>query len=87
MITPSKILICFIVALITTVIVRFALGKRRELWFRRTPNRSFITIRGALGYYLSLGYPVTWQGYGVLCALILLICAEIALIVYFPWTN
>lgn len=84
-VTPLKIFICFMAALISTVILRFALGKRRDQWFTRSVPRSYLTIRGAFGYYLSLGYPVTWQGFVVLGGLLLCIAAEIALILYFPW--
>lgn len=84
-ITPLKILICFALALVTTIVVRFVLKEKRDLWFTRSMPRSLITVRGAFGQYLSLGYPVTWQGYIVLCALLLIIACEITLVIYYPW--
>ena len=54
----SKILLCFAAAMLSTLIVRFALRSKRDLWFKRTQS-SIINQRGMLGQYLSLGYPAT----------------------------
>ena len=56
----SKILLCFAAAMLSTLIVRFALRSKRDLWFKRTQS-SIINQRGMLGQYLSLGYPATRQ--------------------------
>lgn len=71
----SKILLCFALALASTIVVRFALRDKRDLWFRRTQS-SIINQRGALGSYLSLGYPTTWQGLMVTALLVLSIALE-----------
>lgn len=75
-ITVEKILICLGVALVTTILVRFLLQSKRDQWFKRSQPRSLLTARGALGSYLSLGYPVTWQGFAVTLALVLGILGE-----------
>lgn len=83
-ITPEKILICFGLALFTTILVRFALASKRNTWFKRSKMRSMLTQRGALGEYLSLGYPTTWQGFVVLLGLILILILECWLVLSLP---
>ncbi len=75
----TKIILCFICAFLTTLVVRFALRSKRDLWFARTAS-SIINQRGALGQYLSLGYPTCWQGLVTTMILIAVIAGEIALI-------
>ncbi|MDT3663869.1 MAG: hypothetical protein ROM54_10225 [Anaerobiospirillum sp.] len=74
-----KIIYCLIAALIICVIFRCVFAKKRELWFARTASTIF-NQRGALGSYLSLGYPKTWQGALVTLAQFLLIVVACALI-------
>lgn len=82
-ITPLKIALCFAAALLTTCVVRFILGNRRDLWFKRSQPKFILTVRGKIGDYLALGYPKTIQGLIILCALLLVLCAEIWLILKF----
>ncbi len=77
----SKILLCFAAAMLSTLIVRFALRSKRDLWFKRTQS-SIINQRGMLGQYLSLGYPATRQGLYVTLGLVLVIALECLAIVY-----
>lgn len=82
-ITSTKVLLCFIAALITTVAVRFALKEKRDLWFARSKSRHIITIRGKVGEHLALGYPKTMQGLVVWVLLLMGLAAEIYLILRF----
>lgn len=83
-ITLFKLLICFIVALLTSITIRFILKDKREQWFKRSANRSVINQRGFIGQWLALGYPVTKQGYLVLSGQLFLIAIEILIILILP---
>ena len=76
-VTAPRVVICFFLALGTTIALRFILGKNRDLWFRRSAQRQLITLRSAVSMYLALGYPVTKQGYIVTAILLLVIALEI----------
>lgn len=69
-ITPKRLAIFVILAIVIAVIFRFAFDSKRDTWFKRTPSTIF-HLRGALGAYLSLGYPTCPQGYLVVLAIIL----------------
>ena len=75
-VTVPRVLICFAFAFLTTFIVRFALGQYRDLWFRRSPRKSFVTIRSDLSMHMALGYPICLQGYIVTTLLLLAIFIE-----------
>ncbi len=75
-VTVPRVLICFAFAFLTTFIVRFALGPYRDLWFRRSPRKSFVTIRSDLSMHMALGYPVCIQGYIVTALLLTAIFIE-----------
>lgn len=77
----TKIILCFVAALLTTIVVRFILGDRRDLWFKRTSSTIF-NQRGMVGQYLSLGYPITKQGLLVWLGLLAAIVLECLFIVY-----
>lgn len=77
----TKIILCFIAALLTTIFVRFAIGERRELWFKRTSSTIF-NQRGFIGQYLSLGYPITRQGLVVWLGLFAAIGLECLFFIY-----
>ncbi len=79
-VTPFKILICLLFALITTVAVRFWLGEKRDLWFARSKSHFLLTIRGAAGEYLAVGYPKSWQGLLILIALLAVLALEIYIV-------
>lgn len=74
-----KIISCLGAALVICVIFRCAFAHKREQWFARTASTIF-NQRGALGSYLSLGYPKTWQGALVTLAQLVLIVGACALI-------
>ncbi|MBO6259044.1 MAG: hypothetical protein J6M93_06910 [Succinivibrio sp.] len=76
-VTADRVVLCFFLALGTTIALRFILGKNRELWFKRSAQRRLITMRSPVSMYLALGYPVTKQGYIVTALLILVIAMEI----------
>lgn len=82
-VTAPRVVLCFFVALTTTILLRFALGKYRDLWFRRSAQRRLITMRSAVSMYVALGYPVTRQGYIVTFVLLLVIALEIFTILAF----
>ncbi len=79
-VTPLKIVICFVIALLTTIMVRFALKDKRDLWFKRSRSNFILTVRGAIGEYLALGYPKTWQGGLILILLMAVLCLEFYLV-------
>ncbi len=79
-VTPLKIAVCFIAALLTTLVVRIILRDKRDLWFKRTQPKFLLTIRGKLGDYLALGYPRTLEGALVLLLLTAVLMLEIYLI-------
>ena len=62
--------------------VRFALKEKRDLWFKRSPPRSFITLRTPIAMHFALGYPVKKQGYVVSICLLLAILCEILFVAY-----
>lgn len=68
-VTPARLGIFIIVALIIAAAFRFAFAGRRDQWFARTPS-TVIHMRGAIGNWLSLGYPVSVQGYAVTVAIV-----------------
>ena len=76
-VTPFKILICFTLVLITTISARFLLKDKRDLWFRRSQSKNIITIRGKIGEYLALGYPICLEGFAVTALLLAVIAIEI----------
>jgi hypothetical protein len=78
-----KILLAFIVCLITTFIFRFAIGKNRDLHFKRSPPKSFITLRTPIAMHFSLGYPITLKGYVLLALLLFILWMEISVIAYY----
>lgn len=77
----TKIVLCFIAALLTTILVRFSLGEKRDLWFKRTSSTIF-NQRGMIGQYLSLGYPITRQGFIVWLGLFVAIALECLFVIY-----
>ncbi len=79
-VTPLKIVICFVIALLTTIIVRFLVGKNRDKWFARSRSNFLLTMRGTLGEYLALGYPKSWQGALIFIALLIVLLLEIYLV-------
>ena len=81
-VTPFKILICFILVLITTISARFLLRDKRDLWFRRSQSKNIITIRGKVGEYLALGYPICVEGFVVTALLFAVIALEIFCVLY-----
>ncbi|MBU3826119.1 MAG: hypothetical protein IAA31_01295 [Candidatus Anaerobiospirillum merdipullorum] len=82
-VTPFKIIICLVIAFATTFIVRFMVGKKRDLWFARSRSNFLLTMRGALGDYLALGYPKTWTGALILLLLLAILSLEIYLVLRF----
>lgn len=76
----AKIILCFIAAIITAAIVRFMLGEKRELWFKRQIPKSVITLRTRLSVYIAIGSPKTWQGALVCISLLSVIALECFLI-------
>lgn len=81
-VTPFKILICFVLVLITTISARFLLKDKRDLWFRRSQSKNIITIRGKVGEYLALGYPICVEGFAVTALLFAIIVLEIFCVLY-----
>ena len=81
-VTPFKILICFAFVLITTISARFLLKDKRDLWFRRSQSKNIITIRGKIGEYLALGYPICLEGFAVTALLLAVIAIEILFVLY-----
>lgn len=59
--TPFKVFIILVGAVLIAVAYRYLFRDKRDLWFARTQS-SIINQRGALGSYLSLGYPICYQG-------------------------
>lgn len=70
-------------ALFTTILVRFLISDKRDKWFRRSQPKSPLMVKGALGDFLALGYPVTWQGFLVTLGLLAVIILECLLIIWF----
>lgn len=79
-VTPQKVVICFVLALLTAVAVRFMLGRYRDLWFKQSNPKSLITFRTPLATYIAIGYPICLQGYLVTAVLLLIIALEIFLV-------
>ncbi len=79
-ITPKRLGLFIIIAIMISAMFRFIFDSKRELWFKHTPS-SIYHIRGAIGQYLSLGYPVTLQGYLVVISI--LVCIFIAGVILF----
>ena len=77
----GKVLLAFFLAVATTVALRFALGARRDQWFRRDRPKSFVTLRSQVSMHLALGYPVTKEGFIVAILLVCVIVAEVAAVV------
>lgn len=71
-ITPARLGIFIVLAIFIAAIFRFIFDDKRDLWFKRTPS-SIYHMRGAIGQYLSLGYPITFQGYMVVLGIVLCI--------------
>lgn len=82
MTTLLKILLGFVVCLLTTFIFRFAIGDNRDLHFKRSVPKSFLTLRTPIAMHFSLGYPVTAKGYALLALLLLILWLEISCIAY-----
>ncbi len=77
-----KILIAFLLCVATTIALRFLLGKKRDIYFRRSPPKSFITLRSQVSMHLALGYPVTKEGFLISLALVLVLIGEIFLVAF-----
>ncbi len=75
-VTPDRIILCFAVALVTVMAVRFALGRYHDVWFKRSIPKSLVTLRTKLQCWLALGYPVCREGYIVTGALLFAIALE-----------
>ena len=82
MTTLLKILLGFVVCLLTTFIFRFAIGDNRDLHFKRSVPKSFLTLRTPIAMHFALGYPVTAKGYALLALLLLILWLEISCIAY-----
>lgn len=82
MTTLLKILLGFVICLLTTFIFRFAIGDNRDLHFKRSVPKSFLTLRTPIAMHFSLGYPVTAKGYALLALLLLILWLEISCIAY-----
>ncbi|MDO5351565.1 MAG: hypothetical protein Q4E81_01930 [Succinatimonas sp.] len=63
-------------------IFRFAIGDNRDLHFKRSVPKSFLTLRTPIAMHFSLGYPVTAKGYALLALLLLILWLEISCIAY-----
>lgn len=79
----EKILLCVVTATATAILFRFLLGEKRDLWFRRSVSKSFITFRSKLAEHVALGHPVTLKGYAATAVLLAVIAAEILAIIKF----
>lgn len=73
----EKILLGVVVAIATAIAFRFILGEKRDLWFRRSVSKSFITFRSKLAEHVALGHPVTLSGYAVTAVLLAIIALEL----------
>lgn len=65
--TQNEIVAGLLLTLISYIALRILLNNKRDIWFKRSAS-SIITLRGALGEYLSLGYPRTKEGALVILA-------------------
>lgn len=79
----AKILLGLGAALVICLIFRALFARKRDLWFARTKSTVF-NQRGALGSYLSLGYPKTWQGLLVTLCELLAIAAVLFVLISLP---
>lgn len=81
-ITPFKILICLIIALLTAFIFRIVLGDKRDLYFKQSNYRSLITFRGAIGRKVAIGVPKNKRGVQIYLTLIILLALEILFVMW-----
>lgn len=81
--SATNIVMCFLVALMTTIAFRFFIRSKRDLHFRRSQFKSVITIRGKIGDAIALGYPVTLTGFLLWLLLLSILALEIYLILRF----
>lgn len=82
-VTPKRLALVVLLSIVIVSLFRFALSNKRDLWFKRTGS-TFFHLRGALGHYLSLGYPTCYQGYLVLGAIIICIVLASLLLLALP---
>ena len=63
----ARIIQVFVGAFFYIFMIAKAVGSENKAkWFKRRMKYTFFNKRGIFGEYINFGYPITWQGVGIL---------------------
>ncbi len=82
LITPFKIFLCLVTALITSFIFKFLLAQNHSKYFKVKKHTSLITFKGFINQKMAIGIPINKQGYILYTLLLTIIALEIFIIIY-----
>lgn len=81
-ITPFKILLCLILALLSSFVFKLLLKDKHQLYFKVKEHKSLITIKGAINQKMAIGMPINAKGYLLYFLLLTIIACEIIFVLY-----